>query len=72
MEANVTKSDAGWARFRERTQGGVIARRTRTTFNPRLARARRERMLSERGGKQAPVTQEARCFKKVDGEYVEV
>lgn len=47
MEANVIKSDAGWERFRERTRGGVIARRTRMSFNPRVAKARRERMIAD-------------------------
>lgn len=45
MEANVIKSDAGWERFRIATRGGVFARRTRTTYDPRLARARRARMI---------------------------
>lgn len=44
MDSNVHKSDAGWIRFRARTNSGQRARRAVMEARPTVAKTRRERL----------------------------
>lgn len=53
METNLVKSDAGWLRFRARTNGGANARRARMESRPRIVKKQREQRLSQTSKPQA-------------------
>jgi hypothetical protein len=62
----VIKSEAAWERFRERTNGGEVARRAKMEFRPDAAKAKRARTQRN----FAPAG--PRFYKRVGRSYVEV
>lgn len=65
--SNLHKSEAGWARYRERTNSGLEARRASMEARPHVAKARREKLAVKPPQPTAP-----RYFRRSDGVVVEI